>query len=79
MIFCWFVFPEPNVPTPMKNARFCQITLFCSSGFEKAMQFVVPVGQVMWLAGETKVAVSSKEVGCWLRLRIAGTMRCSRP
>ena len=61
-MFCWFRLPAPRVPTPMKNERFCQMTLFCN-GFEKPAQPGCPVaGQVIFIP----VVVSSKEEFCML-------------
>src|SRR6266404_2565367 len=36
--FCWFWVPKPKSPMPMKNERFCQITLLYSSGSEYLLQ-----------------------------------------
>src|SRR6516164_7883739 len=45
----------------MKNERFCQITLFCSRGFENPWQLVSPFGQV--IVNPVKVVVSNEEFG----------------
>src|SRR6516164_4156095 len=58
-MFCWFRLPEPRLPTPMMNERFCQMTLFCSRGFENAVQLGCPGGQV--IVNPVKVVVSNEE------------------
>ena len=57
--FCWFRVPVPAPVMPIRNERFCQITLFRNNGSEIFRQLGIPSGHST--VCPAKVAVSSVE------------------